>query len=202
MVLAPPITAVVISPRSRPLDAAHLEQVGEIGGEIDGQPAGPGIDVEIMDGDALVAGALPEEFRPPDMQGFARQHDGAVLVDIGIGEIHGQDDIVVLHRAGQKQRPLAVDQKLDTRQIARVVVKKTARRQAWRHAITQGIEHGEGVTLLEGARPALLNGFRRLNMKSRNIFRRVREGFSLHLFLANAYSAATAITSSEAVSCS
>ena len=135
------------------------------------------------------------------MQHFARQDDGAALVDVGIGQIHRQDDIVLLNRAGQQQRPLAVQQQLHTGEIAGVIVEQAARRQARIDAVAQGIEHREAVTLLEGARPALLDRFCRLNIKSRNIVRRVREGLGLHSVLAyGIYSAAIVVASSVAAS--
>jgi hypothetical protein len=146
--------------------AADFEQVGKVGRKIQVQPAALRPDIEIVDGDALMAGALPQEFRPPDVQHFARQHNGIALVDVGIGEIDRQHDIVVLHRAGQQQRPLAIDQELDAGKIAGVVVKNPARGKAGIDTIAQSIEHGEAVALLESAGPALLNGFRRLNIKA------------------------------------
>ena len=54
------------------------------------------------------------------MQDLARQYDLAVLVNIGIGKIDGEHDIVILHRRRQKQRPLPVDEEFQARKMARV----------------------------------------------------------------------------------
>ena len=97
---------------------------------------------------------------------LARQDNGVALVNVGIGKIDGEDHIVVLHRRGKQQRALAVDQKLHTRKIAGVVMKKPARGQTRRHTVAQRIEQAKGITLFEGARPALLDRFRRLNIKA------------------------------------
>jgi hypothetical protein len=50
-----PRTAAVVMP----LDAANLEQVREIGGEVQAEPEAVRADVEIVRHDALAAAALP-----------------------------------------------------------------------------------------------------------------------------------------------
>ena len=83
-----------------PFDAAHFENVGKIGVEanrkrnLDGQQA-------IVDQlQPLITDRLPDEFRTIKMQITAAQRDGAVDVNIGVGRIDGEENIVFFdHRA-------------------------------------------------------------------------------------------------------
>ena len=169
-----------------PRNSADLEQIRKIRREAEGEKTALRLGPEIMHRDAFMAGAVPKEFGTAHMQGFARQHDLAVLINVGIGEIDGENDIVILHRRGQQQRPLAVDQKLDAGKMPCVVIEKAARRGAGIDDVAQGVEQREGVALFEGARPAFLNRLGSLDVKRRKLVGSlcvIREGLCLHFII-------------------
>jgi hypothetical protein len=141
-------------PAARTARAAHLEQVGEVAGveqiELDAQrPV-----AEIAHRDALVARGLPEELGAHDVQRVARQVGGGGE-DLGVGEIDGEHRIIVLHRGAQQQRPPAVEQQLQARQVARVRVVEAVGAGLAAHDVAVAVEHREGVAVLEHARAAL-----------------------------------------------
>ena len=168
-----------------PLHSAYFKQVAEVGAEIDAEPAMLGTGAKIVHGDAFMVGTIPEEFGAAHMQGFTRQHDLAILVDVRIGEVHVEDHIVILHCRGQQQRPLPVYQEFQQREMPHVIVENAAGAEAGMRYIAQRVEQAEAVAMLERTRPALRYGLRGLDVKAADIVSRLfrwgrREGFCLH----------------------
>ena len=75
---------------------------------------------------------------------------------VGIGEIDGQQRVVLARIGAEQQRPIAIEVKLQLRQMARVVVVEPVRAAAVSCDIAKMVEDGEGVTVLQdpGARLA------------------------------------------------
>ena len=87
------------SPRSRCRAghgaSPHLEQVGEIAGEGEHQPDLEWTVAVVLDAQALVSRAAPEKQRSHDVQHVLGQHQLLVEIDIGIGQIDGENGVVV-----------------------------------------------------------------------------------------------------------
>jgi hypothetical protein len=88
-------------------------------------------------------------------------------VDVRIGQIAGQSGVVIPQGRAQQQGSNTVDPKLAPGQIARVPIIKTVRSARTADRVPVMVKHGEHVAMLQGARPALLEGDRRGNLELR-----------------------------------
>ena len=151
-----------------PLRAAHLENIREVAAGADLHQALLLLIVEVSHGDALVAGVVPEEARTADVQRLARQDDApAFVIDIRVGEVDRENDVVLVDRGTQQQRALPEQQQLEFRQVTHVVVKDAAGRKARIGDVAKLVEQREGIALLQRARPPLLDGCRCLDIERR-----------------------------------
>ena len=73
----------------------HLEQVGEVAGEGERQPDLERTIAVVLDAQALVGGAAPEKKRSHDVQHVLGQHQLLIEIDVGIGQIDGENGVVV-----------------------------------------------------------------------------------------------------------
>ena len=71
-------------------------------------------------------------------------------------QIGDEQRVVVLDRRAQKEGPAIVDEQLQARKEARVVVEQSFRAGFARRDVAVVVEHAEGVAVLEGARTPLL----------------------------------------------
>ena len=76
---------------------AHLKDVREIGPKLDGERHLDAIETVIGNMQLLVLGALPEKAAAGDVQAAAGYERSVLEVHVGIGEVHGQERIVVPH---------------------------------------------------------------------------------------------------------
>ena len=123
---------------ARALLAAHLEQIGEIIVEQQRQVEARGRLAVILQADALIGGAAPQEDRAHDVQHVLLQHDAAVAVDVGIGEIDGQRRIVVAQIGAEQQRLHVVQHQFEPREIAGVGVEQAVRARRRRRRCRRG----------------------------------------------------------------
>src|SRR5712672_633561 len=87
---------------SRAYLAAHFEQIGEIRREPERQSHVQRAVAEIAHEQALVAGALPDELEPVQVDLLAAERDPPVDEQIGVAEIGTEHRVVVLsHRTQQ-----------------------------------------------------------------------------------------------------
>lgn len=156
---------------------AHLEQVREIGAEADVEGDRHGLVGKIAHRQPLMARAFPEETRAPDMNKVVVE-DGLPLRigDVGIGQVAGERGVVVAKGRAQQQRPCAGNGEGKPRQVPRVAVKQPfgACRMGMYVAIM--VEDAEGVAMLEGAGPALLQRGASRHAKRRIVGGRGPEG--------------------------
>ena len=75
--------------------ATHLEQIGEIVVEQEGQVDAGGPVAMVLDADPLIGGAAPQEQGAHDVDQILLQDDAFAIIDVGIGEIDRQRGIVV-----------------------------------------------------------------------------------------------------------
>ena len=152
---APPPT---MRPRAGAPVAAHLEQIGEIGLEQQGE----------ADRHARACrSCAPRGARRHNacqmnlartmwIVSRGRSQAAGRIEEVGIGQIDGQQRIVVLDDRAEQQRPAVVDQQLQAGQEARVLVIEPLGAALAGHDVAVVVEHAEGVAVLEGARPPLL----------------------------------------------
>ena len=137
---------------TRSMQPSHLEQVGEVASEKKRQRQADAVIAVIAHREPLVGAAAPQKDRSRDMQQVLLQHDPSVDEEVRVGEVDRQQGVVVAQVRAEQQRLLAVHQKFEMRQEARVVVKQpigVARRGA---DVAISVHHGEGITVFE--RPA------------------------------------------------
>ena len=133
------------------LGPPHLEYVGEVIVEGDRQKEPDPIGAEISHGKAVKQGGTPNEDRPCHMQQVFLQDDALVVVDVGIGEIDGEDAVVVGKVRPEEERLKSVDQQFEMREVAGVAIEQAVRAARRSADVAVAVEHQEAVVLLHGA---------------------------------------------------
>ena len=123
----------------------------------------------ILQGDALVGRAAPQENRAHDVQRVLLQHQPAVAVHVGIGEVDGQRRIVIAQIGAEQQRLDFVEHHLQPGEIARIGVEQTVRPAGRGADIAMAVQHDEGIVVLERA------ALPRRRARHRNVERRFRD---------------------------
>jgi hypothetical protein len=130
-------------------DAAHLENVREIGGK---QKRGRHADFmkgEIAHTDPLVADALPEKAHPEKVQRVARQDHAVSVRDVGIGQVDDEDGALLAHRGTQKKRPVRIQAELKAAQEPCPLVVEALLALSDGSDVAVEAEDGERVAVLE-----------------------------------------------------
>ncbi len=135
--------------------AADLEQIGEVGAEINLEDDALRTVSVGAYGQALVAGAVPQELGAVDVDQVLGQDEAVAGVEIGIGHVGAEQHVVVADRRAEQQRPLAVDAHLELRQIAGIAVIESGSQPLDLGNVAVGVEDREGVAVLERARAFL-----------------------------------------------
>ena len=149
--------------------AAHLEQIGKIIVEQQRQIETRRQVAVILQADALIGGAAPQEDRAYDVQHVLLQHEPAVAIDVGIGEVDGQRRIVVAQIGAEQQRLHLVEHHFEPGEIARIGIEQAVGPAGGGADIAVAVEHDEGVVVLERApRP-------RRRARHRDVERRFRD---------------------------
>ena len=137
--------------------AADLEEIGEVHLEQQGEANVMRARVEIAHREALVGTTRPDELRPDDVDRVLRQIEPAGgIEEVGVGQIGGQERVVVRHDRAEQQRPAVIDQQLHAGEEAHVLVVKALGAAFPGHDVAVMIEQAKRVAVLQGARPALL----------------------------------------------
>src|SRR5579871_1829100 len=97
---------------TRPALAAYLEQIREVVVERQCEIEGGAPVTVILQTDALIGGAAPQENGAHDVQHIFLQQKPALAVDIGIGEIDGERRIVVAEIGAEQQWLHVLEDKL------------------------------------------------------------------------------------------
>src|SRR5690606_37560109 len=116
------------APPARALETADLEDVRVVCAELDLEWQPHLVFAEVRHANLLKALPLPEQRAAKDVNLPARRDEALAVVQIDVGEIHGEDRRVVRDAGVQQQRPAARDRQLEPRQKAgiRVVEPMTA----------------------------------------------------------------------------
>ncbi len=134
--------------------AADFENIGEVGPEMERNLNLLCIGREVSNAEPLVTPRLPQEFRTRDVDRVPRQLDPSAHDEVGIGQVHGEGAVVVLHRGAEQQRAPAVDQHAEVGDVARVLVKDSLRAPLAGEYVSVVVENAEGIAMLERPRPA------------------------------------------------
>src|SRR6185437_10203641 len=95
------------APATRSLLAPYFEDVGIVGGEFQRQRDVEWREGEVTDMNPLVTGSLPEGLGAVDVEAAARQDPPAAEVEVGVGEIHAEQEVVTTYGRGKQQRARA-----------------------------------------------------------------------------------------------
>ena len=134
---------------ARPALATHLEQIGEIIVEQQRQVEARRPVAVILQRDALVGRAAPQENRTHDVQRVLLQRQPAVAVHVGIGEIDGQRRIIVAQIGAEQQRLDFVEHHLQPGEITRIGVEQTVGPAGGGADIAMAVQHDEGIVVLQ-----------------------------------------------------
>ena len=156
---------------ARPALAAHLEQIGEIIVEQQRQVEARLPVAVILQSDALIGRAAPQENRAHDVQRILLQRQPAVAVHVGIGEVDGQRRIVVAQIGAEQQRLDFVEHHLQPGEIARIGIEQAVGPAGRGADIAVAVQHDKGVVVLERA------ALPRRRARHRNVERQFRDVF-------------------------
>ena len=166
------------------LGAADLEDVGEVGGEGDGEAEAVGLRVVVADRQPLEGAGVPEEAGAVDVDEVLCDQPLALGAgNLGIREVADEHRVVVADGGAEEQRPVTVHREVEVREIAGIAVVDAlwAARAGKRVAVV--VEDGEGVGVLHRPRPPLLQRGGDRNKELRQVGRNGRRsdlGFGLH----------------------
>ena len=156
---------------ARTLFAAHLEQIGEVVVEQQGQVECRRPVAVILQTDPLIGGSAPQEDGAHDVQHVLLQDDTAIAIDVGIGEVDGQRRIVIAQVGAQQQRLHRIQHQFEAGEITGVGVEQAVRSAGGCADIAVTVEHGECVVMLErAARSRRRPGHRDIERRFRNQF--------------------------------
>jgi hypothetical protein len=131
--------------------AAHLEQVGEVGGELQREMHAASLLGVAGHGEKLVAARLPQVLGARHVVGVLGEHQAIALEDVRGGEVDIQGEVVGLHGRRQAQRAVALEREVQARQVARVEVEQSGRAVLGFHHVAELVEHREAVVVLQRA---------------------------------------------------
>lgn len=123
--------------------------------------------VEVVDEQPFVIRVLPNIFQPVHMDQFAAERDPIARDQLGVRQIHCQDGVVFLHIRAEQQERRPIQSQLELRQETRVVEIDAVGIAFARYDIAAVIKQGKRITGFKCARPALLEGDVRLDVKRR-----------------------------------
>ena len=124
-----------------------------------------GSGVEVVDEEPLVTRVLPDVFEPVHMDQFGAEGDPIARDQFGVRQVHGQDRVVLLHIRAEQEERRTIQSQLELRQETRVVEIDAVGIAFARHDVAAVIKQGKGITGFECARPALLKGDVRFDVK-------------------------------------
>ncbi len=148
-----PRSSLELSTPSWPVATADFEHVLEVRGKLDAQTDLERCPREVADVDPLVTGAVPDELLAVDVQAAARENQLVVDVDVGIGQIHAEHQIVAAHSRAEHQRLLAGQFESEPRKMAGARVVQALLVAGIRRDVSRLVEEAKRVVLLEHDSP-------------------------------------------------
>ncbi len=136
---------------ARPLFAAYFEQIREITVEQQGHIKTRRPVAMVLQADPLIGRSAPQKDGADDVEHVLLQHDPAVAIDIGIGEIDRQCRIIIAQVGAEQQRLDVIQYKFQSGEIAGVGVEQAVRSAGRRADVAMAVQHDEGIVMLERA---------------------------------------------------
>jgi len=135
--------------------ASDLEDVGEVD-----TPATPEGDVDrlepvVRNADPLIANPIPQELLPRDVDRAARNREPPVGANVGVGQIHRQDRVVVAHAGIEQEQTVLAQQQPEARQKARALVVETQLSHPDRLHVAETVENGECIAVFQYPRAVI-----------------------------------------------
>ena len=135
------------APRAR--EAAHLEDVGVVGVELEGEAQQHRGLAEVRDDQLLVARGIAQEPRARDVDRPLEDRERVALVHIGIGHVHRERAVVAAHVGVEQDRSLAVEPHLVAREEARALVVEAMLAASHARDVAEAVEEDEALAVLE-----------------------------------------------------
>ena len=132
-----------------PPQAAHLEQIGKIAVEQEGQPQIHGAVAVVADRETLIGSVAQEENGANDVHRVFRQHQMVLEIGIRVCEVDGEQRAVVAHVRSQRQRLRAIEQEFQVREESRVAMKQAVRPAGRGADVAVAIEHDERIVVFQ-----------------------------------------------------
>jgi hypothetical protein len=133
------------------LVAADLEEIGEVGVELERKPQPRGLLGVARHDEELVAARLPKELGARDVERVLGEPQLAVGEDVGVREVDVERDVVGLHGRRKHQRPAPFEHEVQARQEARVVMEHPLGAVLHLEHVAELVKHGEAVAVLKRA---------------------------------------------------
>src|SRR6202030_2265746 len=111
-----------------------------------------GLQAIIEQAKILIAGGFAQELQAEGMHRSSGQVARSVEAGIYVGEIDGQESVVIADGGTQKERLFLIEAQGEARQVAGFRVEEAEARSPDRFDVSVTIEYGEGVAVLEHAR--------------------------------------------------
>ncbi len=148
-----PRSSLELSAPPEPVAATDFEHVLEVRCKLDAQTDLERCAREVTDVDPLVTGAVPDEFLAVDVQAAAREDQLVVDVDVGIGQIHAEHQIVAAHPRAEHQRLPAGQFQGEPRKMAGARVVQALLVTGICGHVSRLVEEAKRVVLLEDDGP-------------------------------------------------
>lgn len=140
---------VTLTASAFPRHAAHLEKVREVGAKVDGEADFDRSQTVVDKFERLKASRLPQQLGPRDVQSSSWQHQLPDPINIRIGQIHHEEQIVFLNfRIEQKWSTIA-QLKDQARKKPRSFVIDTLLAGAGCLNVAVAVKHRESVAVFE-----------------------------------------------------
>ena len=130
---------------------AHLEDVREVGIEVNRNRYLDAVEAIVGDLDALDTARVPEHPRAADVDLAAFNGDDAVTKQIRIGQVGLEERIVGAHRRAQEHRMMPKEHQLEAREKTRAVVVEPFLARLAPGNIAAGTEDRERIAMLQHA---------------------------------------------------
>src|SRR5690625_2435059 len=153
--LAVALDPAVLSAALCTLVTAYFKEIGEVSSQMERQLEAVGAVTEVFQPNSFVEAPLQDEAGAQDMYRILGQLQPVAVKDVGVGEIHRKQDIVVLKGTAEQKGTPSFEGQAHHREVAAVPMIEALGTAGSRRYIAVGIEEAEGVPLLEGAKTPL-----------------------------------------------
>src|SRR5262249_26081387 len=142
--------------------AAHFKNIGKVSAEPYPYRNAGRVGTVIEETDLNITSGPTKELQAEDVQRSVRQGGKAVVVDIG--QIYRKKRIVFAYGGAQKQGLALVYMNGELRKVAALRVKKAELGQSDKLDVSEPVEHGESVAVLEDSCAVVRQGGGRSNV--------------------------------------